>query len=335
MKTKASNLSPKTSSPKIINDLFETVSNLATDHVAELRSQLKDSEHPTRTLAELIRWLQSVESLEIYEKLNKLLSDRIIEIPVAGGKALVDLGDWTTPNVILGRGWEPQLLHLCKSCIDPGDTIFDIGAHSGIYTVLFGSLAGRNGKVYAFEPFPKNVELLKGTIALNSMEKNSFVECVALSDKPGKLSFYPFKRERESSNPRTYPGESGMLHSLIPGPGFSKDSAITVPANTLDHYTKNKNIEFVDFIKIDTEGAELKVIKGGRELLKRSKDVTMLIELHPVELRADNSSISDVINELDSLGFKIYRIGNKIQKIDRKSNVTGGHILCTRREVEF
>ena len=264
-------------------------------------------------------------------RLRRTLSGKIVDIKAGELRFLADLGDWTTTEAILQHGWEEPQRKLCRRFIDPGDIVFDIGSHNGQYAVLFGSLVGTKGRVYAFEPLPANIELLRGTIALNLQEQRVIVEPMALSDQKGEVSLLSFDKALDENDER-YPEASGMTTSIIRGPGYSEADEPKAVMTTLDDYASEKNIGAVDFVKIDTEGAELRILHGGRDLLRRSENLTMLIEVHADELRSDGRSVQDVLDELLSMELKVFDTVD-LRPITKEKELRGNHVLCTRREI--
>ena len=79
--------------------------------------------------------------------------------------------------------YEQAGFNFFKKHAKQGDTIIDIGAHIGIYSVLFSKLT--NGKIYSFEPTPSTAAVLRKTIHINNCEKNVTVIQAAVAEKPG------------------------------------------------------------------------------------------------------------------------------------------------------
>ena len=84
--------------------------------------------------------------------------------------------------------YELEKQTLMHKYIKPGMTIYDIGANSGFYTLLFSSLVGQKGKVYSFEPLASNVDYLLKHGVLNDLKNTNIVQ-VALGDYCGPIGF--------------------------------------------------------------------------------------------------------------------------------------------------
>ena len=150
-------------------------------------------------------------------------------------------------------GYEKDNFNFINKKVRPGMTILDIGAHIGLMSTVFGKKVGPSGKVFAFEPTPTTVSTLKHTIAINDLA-NVSVEPFALSDQIGKLTFYISDNAVDNSN------------SLVNNHRVDRaEKGIEVDVYTVDNFVKDRNISKVDFMKIDVEGAELRVLKGAQK----------------------------------------------------------------------
>lgn len=176
--------------------------------------------------------------------------------------------------------YEPLETKLVKNEIKNGDTVVDIGAFIGYYTLIFAKLVGDKGKVFAFEPDLNSFNLLEKNITLNKY-KNVVLEQKAVSNKNEK------KLEIENI--------------------------------CLDEYFKTYG-EKIDFIKIDIEGAEKLALDGMSLLLHRNTNIKLMIEFHPTELKKFSIEPAEYLKSINDYGFKIYRINNKENKIEPISN---------------
>jgi FkbM family methyltransferase len=130
----------------------------------------------------------------------------------------------------------------------PGMVCWDIGANVGYYTILFAELAGQDGKVFAFEPFPRNVELLRRHVEINGYRNVRVLPC-ALGDRDGEAKFDPGP-------------DRSMGH-------LSDEGELRVACWRADTLLATGQIQAPDVIKIDVEGAEAKVLLGARLALAR------------------------------------------------------------------
>jgi FkbM family methyltransferase len=152
-----------------------------------------------------------------------------------------------------------------------GDIVVDIGAHIGLYTIISSKRVGTNGKVVAIEADPGNFEMLNRNIKLNRLT-NVIPLNYAVYSKETKIKLY------------LPSGESGFTkyNTIMPNWVSTEDKFVEVNANTLDYLLQLNQIreEEVNWIKIDVEGAEFEVLKGATNVLSKSKDIALLMELH-------------------------------------------------------
>jgi FkbM family methyltransferase len=170
-----------------------------------------------------------------------------------------------------------------EDTIRQGNTVLDIGAYVGFYTLLASILVGPTGKVYAFEPLPRNLEYLKTHLRLNNITNVEVIDA-AVSDSFGTAYF------KEGSNRST--GRIG------------DEGEMQVRTVSLDWLIENGEISIPDQIKIDVEGGELDVINGGRLLLERSRP-TVFLATHG---RVIHRRCCDL---LSSLGYSFQAIDGK------------------------
>jgi FkbM family methyltransferase len=152
-----------------------------------------------------------------------------------------------------------------------GDIVIDIGAHIGLYTIISSKRVGANGKVVAIEADPSNFEMLNSNIKLNQLT-NVIPLNYAVHSKETKVKLY------------LPSGESGFTkyNTIMPNWINAQEKFVEVNANTLDYLLQLNEIrqEEVNWIKIDVEGAEFEVLKGATNVLSKSKDIAILMELH-------------------------------------------------------
>jgi FkbM family methyltransferase len=144
--------------------------------------------------------------------------------------------------------------------IKVGQTALDIGAHKGGYLYFMQKLVGQNGSVIAFEPQTNLFQYIKKIKSIFNWDHVS-VEHLAISDGAGEATLYI---------PGNVTGDSSSPGASIAKAMDEISSTEKVKTESLDAYCKSNNIK-PDFIKIDVEGNELKIFKGGVETLKNHK----------------------------------------------------------------
>lgn len=176
--------------------------------------------------------------------------------------------------------------YLCQ-----GDTFIDIGANFGLHTLYAAKLVGIKGNVFAFEPVASNLNLLQRHIALNAVEHQVKVvpKAVSNSSEPF-LNFY------------LPTDEVAVTASLSPAVNNGKN--VQVANVRLDDFWQNIDLP-IQLIKIDVEGAELEVLRGAENLLKKWKP-NLLIEVHGFALPNFGTNLAEFREFLASFGYTEY-----------------------------
>lgn len=171
--------------------------------------------------------------------------------------------------------------------VSSGDQCIDVGANFGMHTLYLANLVGGSGKVWAFEPLPKNLELLRRNIGLNHFSQRVEVVPKVASNSPD-----PFLRMAGMDDPVAV---TACLSN-------EKDSrTIAVPNVRLDDMFNAKSCN-IGLIKIDVEGAEMDVLRGAEEMLKRCKP-NLVIEVHGFALPKFGSSVSELRGFLAGIAY--------------------------------
>jgi FkbM family methyltransferase len=174
---------------------------------------------------------------------------------------------------------DQNLLPIVLQYINEGDTVIDCGAFIGDHTIAYSNKVGDDGLIIAFEPSKEAYECLE----YNLKEKdNTIIRKQGLGEKT------------ESKGIRAVEGNSGMNY-LIEGNEISIMS--------IDEL----NLSKLDFIKIDCEGYELNVLKGGINTINKFKP-KMLIEINDMTLERSGMKRKDIFNFLDSINYSYSNI---------------------------
>jgi len=147
---------------------------------------------------------------------------------------------------------------LFASILRPGDIAIDVGANVGWFTVLSAALVGPEGKVFSFEPAKENQDVIEEHIKMNSLTNVELVKS-AVSDKEGTQDFY--------LNPYGNGGHS--FYNMQAGrEDLKQPEVVQVNKVTLDKYLENTDWSKIRLMKIDTEGHDVRVLAGARNLLE-------------------------------------------------------------------
>jgi FkbM family methyltransferase len=173
-----------------------------------------------------------------------------------------------------------------------GSVFLDIGANVGMYS-LAAALA-RGCQVYAFEPESQNYALLNANIALNNASGRVVAFCAALTDKPGFDRLYLSRFDPQGGGScHSYGAEVGF--DLTPRQAPFSQGCIGV---TLDELVSSGALPVPNYIKIDVDGFEHKVIKGALQTLNDHRVQELLIEINPA--LPEHQSL---LQQLRALGF--------------------------------
>jgi FkbM family methyltransferase len=162
---------------------------------------------------------------------------------------------------------------------DSIETICDIGSWHLGQSIEFLELLP-DAKVHAFEANPSNYKICKDVhSSLNGYFKNNLkVYNIALNDRPGSIKFYPVVGENPGASSK-YKFMHGLTEEYFNKSW--KQTEIDVEATTLDIWREENNVNKVDIIWIDVQGAELDVFKGSEETLKNVQCIFTEVGLKP------------------------------------------------------
>lgn len=170
-------------------------------------------------------------------------------------------------TILYGLFEKNEIEYLCRN-IKNGDVVIDIGANIGLYSVVFGCAAGLNGKVISVEPIPDNIKRIKENIQLNNLS-NVSINQVALGETEGDCILHLASDSAYAS-----------VEEMVTAAGILKThgtgKVLNVKLSTLDSIWKNAGLPKISVIKIDVEGSELSVLKGGIGLLDVCKPLLLV-----------------------------------------------------------
>jgi len=178
--------------------------------------------------------------------------------------------------------------------VETGWTCIDIGANIGAISVPLWSKVGFLGKVFSIEPHPNNFAKLKKNLLLNGFSEE-YVLGIAIS------------KNEETVKLRCYPENPGW-HTLG-DPLFSEDIEsyfIDVPCLGFQKLLDRLDIEAVDLVKIDVEGAELSVLEGMRDLLAHKKIGSVIFEVNHLMLEGFSCTEAELFDFWDDFNYELY-----------------------------
>lgn len=196
----------------------------------------------------------------------------------------------TTYVLLEQKDWfEPDIVFL-RHALQPGMKVIDIGANFGVYTLSIAQKIGREGTVWAFEPANGTADYLA-----QSIEKNNFhhvhLERAAVSAHEGEgLLFHDRREELFQVDMTGTMGNGDHPHEKI-------------ALQTLDGFMARQGNPKIDFIKIDAEGHEIEILKGGLEFFFNQHPVVMLEVIGP-----DNYTNLDLVDAFMAADYQIFQL---------------------------
>jgi FkbM family methyltransferase len=193
--------------------------------------------------------------------------------------------------------YEPDVIRTLRKYLRQGDTCIDVGGHVGYLTIIMSHLVGQEGRVVTFEPVRETFETLEENVRLNGL-KNTVLECAAVGESEERISLLCQVGQRlswtASTSAYSVPGET---------------SEISVPASSLDSYMQRTGLR-PDLIKIDVEGAELRVLQGARQTLQSFRPV-VLVEIH--DLGTEHRE--GVLGLLENCGYAVRNLATREREL--------------------
>ena len=214
------------------------------------------------------------------------------QVEIHGATVVLNPTDPVVSGALHFGVYEKAETRFFQSACRDGMTFLDVGANLGYYTALAIHAAGPSGKIIALEPDPDSFKYLEQTIAANTAE-NVQAFPVAASDTAATLPLFISADNR---------GDNRLYNPRESRPQVEVNAVVT------DALLAEKKIDTVDFIKIDVQGYEPKVIAGLRETIARSPKLTLLTEFWPKGIRDAGGDPNDFLKVLRGLGLALHEL---------------------------
>jgi FkbM family methyltransferase len=224
-----------------------------------------------------------------YSRLEPLLAGGEVHVVHGIGRGLRFPAQALIPRhsqarLLLYGALELPVQEALRRTLPAGGVLYDVGANLGFFTLLGARIAGEAGRVIAFEPVAANAALVADAARRNGMGARVEVREAAISAQPGRAPFLVVD-------------DSGWSHLAARGQHPRTVAEVEVDVVTLDGLV-DAGAPPPDVIKLDVEGSEIDVLRGGERLLRDHRPV-LICELH-----ATNTEICDLLDDAD------YRIEN-------------------------
>jgi FkbM family methyltransferase len=208
--------------------------------------------------------------------LRLMPAESVVRIPSGELRGWRWIAGSSTNGCWLGT-YERHMQRLFRERIRPGAIVFDVGANVGFFTLLASKLAGDSGRVYAFEPLPRNLDFLERHVRLNDLA-NVYVEALAVAATSGEAHFRVAQ------------------HASMGG--LAEGGDLRVVTASLDDLIASGRVARPGFIKMDIEGAESDALRGAARLLADGS-LTIALSTHGWQQHENCRSI------LAAAGFKV------------------------------
>ncbi len=242
---------------------------------------------------------------------NALLRRKPIRFFVGGVSAMLLPTGAAAADCWSGLWFEQRELEFILKVLEPGMTFFDVGANAGIFSLVSAARIGAES-VWAFEPCAETYQLLLQNILLNGLEGLNAIH-TALGDYRGDAVLQVNRDGKDGLNTVGQPSHPDceiVRHELT-------------PMITLDAFVQENAVQRIDAMKLDAEGAELPILRGGERQFARSDAPLILFEsygfntkgfgYHPVEIRWF----------LRNCGYELFQLDTKSGVIRTRSPHTG------------
>jgi FkbM family methyltransferase len=169
----------------------------------------------------------------------------------------------------VGHEYDVPVAEFLRKNVRPGDVCLNVGANVGVYVFQFCSWSAPDGQVFAFEPNPTTVPVLRRHIDLNDLGDRVRIVPVAVGDKSDQETLYAAAAD-------------GMSRLGSPNPLIGESaSPISVTVVTLDEYCEEHGL-VPDWIFMDIEGFEIRALMGARRLIQQcASRLQIILEMHP------------------------------------------------------
>lgn len=211
---------------------------------------------------------------------------------------------------ILAKGiWRREIWSWVASHLSPGATMVDVGAHIGDISLRAARAVGPTGVVVAIEPHPALAARLRDNVTASGLS-NVHVWEVACSDEAGRAYLY--------AGPSINLGASSLSRQSVLDHEGDGDVRLTVDLMTLDQIVDSSNLSRVNVVKVDAQGAELRLLRGATKTIRRFRPAIVveavdsrprnlggsvaMLEAHPRQLRYEKSCEGPMDVEWTALG---------------------------------
>jgi FkbM family methyltransferase len=243
-------------------------------------------------------WMHRSLAGYVREAIWKFFYDRNRDVPFEMPwhrelKLRLNLGNELSRGLFVDGCYDANEFAFLDSILRPGMHFMDIGAHEGLYTLFASRCVGDNGHVWSFEPSSRERTGLARNIELNRLNNVSVLpSAVAEADGNGELKVANAVRS----------GHNTLGDAVWEGVRLCESEA--VPLRSLDSVAAEKQFNRLDFVKIDAEGAEMRIINGASRVLREFRPI-LLFEAQDSSLRQQGGCLDGLLTAIRSHDYRI------------------------------
>ncbi|MGE5294463.1 MAG: FkbM family methyltransferase [Solirubrobacterales bacterium] len=233
---------------------------------------------------------------QVYRNLHlRFKADPLVALPEFEGEFVLDVRSDVLKRLLMKGHYEPGVAACCRRFLRPDRDAVDVGANVGFYSVLFAKRISPGRRVLAVEPIPEAVAKLKLNLQRNGVTERVLIHEGAASDEEGPCDLTTVDGKSE------YSTLGRLAHASV---ATAVGRAVSVPGICLDALVQQRILD-PGFLKIDVEGAELKVLRGATRLLEEKRP-NILIEVHRYLLEEAGDSANQVLEFLREHGYGLF-----------------------------
>jgi FkbM family methyltransferase len=220
-----------------------------------------------------------------------------------GGRLLVPADDISLmPELVANGTYDAPFTAFVQRNIRPGDTVIDVGAHVGLFTLLLAYSVWDTGRVIAYEPCPRMLELLRDNVGMGWLDDRVEIVAKAAAATSGSLAFLAPTRYTMTGSLRP------VEHLLTTQDRVDTVDRIEVDAEPIDVHLGR--FEQIDLIKIDVEGAENQVFTGMEQLLASGVVRRVSFELAREHMGDEWKPFTERLRGLEAGGWTFWTISD-------------------------
>jgi FkbM family methyltransferase len=221
---------------------------------------------------------------------------RKLEVPVVtpwhlGTRLRLFLGNDTSRQIYVAGCIDPNEFAFLDRFLQPGMTFLDAGANEGIYTIFAAKRVGRQGTVWAFEPSTRELSRLRHNLDLNQLTARIFPLALADRSTQAELAVAGYNHAGQNT-----------LGAFVYDVETERRDLVDV--RTLDEILETNPLARLDLIKVDVEGAELRLFQGAVATLRKYRPV-LLFEVAEDSLQHQGATRLAVLDFLRGENYRL------------------------------